>query len=98
VSDNIPLKEHIDELARLHAKMEEERFASQKELSDQRFAAQEKAIEVAEANAEKWRMNANEWRAAMTDRERNFLSKGMGYVVGALSAVALILTIVAHVK
>ncbi len=57
------------------------------------MAAAEKAIGIAEANAEKWRTNANEWRAAMNDRERNFLSKGMGYVVGALSAIALVLTI-----
>jgi len=53
----------------------------------------EKAVQIAETNAEKWRVNANEWREAMNDRERNFLSKGMGYVVGALSAVALILTV-----
>ena len=57
------------------------------------MAAAEKAILVAENNAEKWRMNANEWRSAMNDRERQFLSKGMGYVVGALSAIALVLTI-----
>jgi len=29
------------------------------------FAASEKAIEKADANAEKWRQNANEWRAAI---------------------------------
>ncbi len=42
-------------------------------------------------------MNANEWRAAMNDRERNFLSKGMGYVVAALSTIALILTIASKI-
>jgi len=61
------------------------------------LAAAEKAVFVAEANSEKWRTNANEWRAAMNDRERNFLSKGMGYVVGALSAIALLITILAKI-
>ncbi len=62
------------------------------------LAAAEKAVSIAEANAEKWRVNANEWREAMNDRERNFLSKGMGYVVGALSAIALFLAIVDKFK
>ncbi len=62
------------------------------------LAAAEKAVSVAENNSEKWRSNANEWRAAMTDRERNFLSRGMGYVVGALSVVAMIITIADKLK
>lgn len=79
-------------LSTLKALMDE-RHETQKEAVKNAFDAAAKAVAVAEANAEKWRANANEWRAAMTDRERNFLSKGMGYVVGALSAIALILTI-----
>lgn len=35
----------------------------------------EKAVQVAEANAEKWRQNANEWRGAMGDREKNFITR-----------------------
>lgn len=37
--------------------------------------AAEKAVAVAEANAEKWRNQANEWRGAMTDREKNFITR-----------------------
>jgi hypothetical protein len=70
-----------------------EKSELQKEAVANAFNAAAKAVAVAEENAEKWRMNANEWRSAMNDRERQFLSKGMGYVVGALSAIALILTI-----
>lgn len=62
------------------------------------LAAAEKAVLVAEQNAEKWRTNANEWREAMNDRERNFLSKGMGYVVGALGAVSMMLTLLDKFK
>lgn len=39
------------------------------------LAAAKEAVLVAEANAEKWRLNANEWRGAMEDRERKFLQK-----------------------
>ena len=39
------------------------------------LAAAEKAIGVAEVNSEKWRANANEWRAAMSDRENRFAAK-----------------------
>ena len=36
---------------------------------------QEKAINLAEENAATWRSAANEWRGAMTDRERTFMSR-----------------------
>jgi len=64
---------------------------------EQRFQAQEQALNVAEAAAERWRLNANEWRAAMTDRERNFFSRGMGYVVGAVSVFGTLTGIIAAV-
>jgi len=35
----------------------------------------QKAVEIADTNSEKWRSNANEWRAAMDDREREFARK-----------------------
>lgn len=55
--------------------------------------AAEKAVAVAEANAEKWRNQANEWRGAMTDREKNFITRRevwiavvalIGFVLSAL--------------
>ena len=72
--------------------------AADHELYDRRFEAQEKAVAVAEANSERWRQNANEWRAAMTDRERNFLSRGMGLVAIALGIIATLLTIFSYVR
>lgn len=39
------------------------------------LAANDRAVEKAEANAEKWRENANEWRGAMSDRERNLMPR-----------------------
>lgn len=87
MSEVVSLKEHMEKL----------READQNAIRAA-LAAAEKAVSVAEINAEKWRMNANEWREAMNDRERNFLSKGMGYVVGALSAAALLLSIADKIK
>jgi hypothetical protein len=45
------------------------------------FVAAEKAVALAEANAERWRADAAEWRARMTDREKNFA------VIGELNAL-----------
>lgn len=39
------------------------------------LAAAEKAVSTAEVNAQRWREQANEWRTAMNDRERNFAGK-----------------------
>lgn len=48
---------------------------SQKEAVAAALVAAEKAVLVAENNAEKWRANANEWRASMLDREAKFASR-----------------------
>ena len=64
----------------------EERFAAQEKAVKDAIAAQEKAVNaalaasekavsVAENNAAQWRAGANEWRSAMTDRERNFATQ-----------------------
>ena len=50
-------------------------LAAQEKAVNAALAASEKAVAVAENNAEKWRANANEWRAAMTDREGKFAMK-----------------------
>lgn len=55
------------------------------------LANAEKAVLVSERNAEKWRDNANEWRQAMTDRERNFLPRNMGYIIGALAGISALI-------
>lgn len=57
------LKVHIDQ-----------RFTDNDRALQAALASAKEAVLVAEKNAEKWRDNANEWRAAMTDRERNFAS------------------------
>lgn len=90
---------------------------SLREYVDMRLQAQEKAVTVALAAAEKavlaaakatqmagdkaelenqrWRDAANEWRNAMTDRERDFMSRREFYsIVGvAVLVVGLLITI-----
>lgn len=58
------LKEHIEKI-----------FIEKDKAINIALAAAKEAVQVAEQNAEKWRANANEWRGAMTDREKNFMQK-----------------------
>jgi len=50
-------------------------LAAQKEAVAAALAASDKAVDKAEATAEKWRANANEWRGAMSDRDRELPSR-----------------------
>lgn len=79
------VRDHLIALLDANDKRYEERFKAQEKAVKDALAAQEKAVtaalaasekavSVAETNAEKWRANANEWRAAMTDRELKFVS------------------------
>jgi len=60
--DEISLKEYFEKIM----------FEKDKAI-DIALSAAKEAVMIAEANAEKWRSNANEWRAAMTDREKKFV-------------------------
>jgi len=50
-------------------------LAAQKEAVAAALAASDKAVDKAEATAEKWRASANEWRGAMSDRDRELPSR-----------------------
>ena len=69
----------------------------------ERFIAQEKAIEVAQATAKDYRSAANEWREAMKDRESQFVRKGennwlIGAVVALVAIASLAVTLSGHWK
>ena len=74
------------------------------------FSAQQQAAAVAINEAKEWRTAANEWRGAMSDRERTFVSKEsmsegrrlgsaqlIGYIVGAAGVFIAIITILQKV-
>lgn len=68
-------------------------FISLKEYVDQRLLDKDKAIDIAQENSDKWRANANEWREAMNDRERQFLTRREFYsiLVTGVAVIGLIL-------
>lgn len=72
---SVSLKEHFDrvieELDKRHCKAMESHVAA----VSLAFDAAKEAVAKAEENAERWRLNANEWRGAMTDRERSFIPR-----------------------
>jgi len=51
------------------------------------------AVTLFRENAEKWREQQNEWRGAMIDKDRNFVTKPAlwGYAVGILGMVLSII-------
>jgi hypothetical protein len=83
---NIPFNEHIEKMLGLQKEFYLRLLEEQDKRHDGDVKAikesvalalnsQEKAVTVAEANAEKWRQSANEWRGSMNDRERNFMPR-----------------------
>jgi len=60
----VSLKEHFEKI-----------LAEKDKAINIALAAAKEAVAVAETNAEKWRSNANEWRGAMSDREKTFVTK-----------------------
>jgi hypothetical protein len=56
----------------------------------ERFVAQEKAERLFTQSLDSWKIHTNEWRGAMEDRERRFLPRSLGAVIGALTLLLLI--------
>ena len=52
-----------------------EALAANEKSTAAAFVAAEKAVALAEANAERWRQDAQEWRSRMTEREKDFSTK-----------------------
>lgn len=59
------------------------------------LALTKEAGALAERNAEKWRDNANEWRQAMSDKDRNFVTKTAlwGYLIGVAGFVIMVIEV-----
>ncbi len=73
--DPVPLREYVEALFAEREKAVEAALASQEKAVTAALDASDKAISKAETNAEKWRENANEWRGAMSDRDRELPSR-----------------------
>lgn len=69
------LKEYVERVLEEHDKRYDQRFFAQQEAMRSALASAEKAVEKAENIAEKWRQNANEWREAMSDKDKTYQTK-----------------------
>ncbi len=65
----------VSQLAAAQDKAVQAALIAQKEAVQAALAAADKAVTKAEAAAQDWRVSANEWRAAMNDRERTFVPR-----------------------
>jgi len=90
------LKVYVEKLFEEHDKRYDQRFSAQQESLKDALASASRAVDKAEAIAEKWRENANEWRATMTDKDKNFLTKDVakGYFVSGLMAAGVMIALV----
>jgi hypothetical protein len=73
--NGVPLRDYVEALFTEREKAVEKALQAQEKAVNAALEASDKAITKAEANAEKWRENANEWRGAMSDRDRELPSR-----------------------
>lgn len=69
--DLVSIKQHYDELIEQVCRTIEAKF----ELTEERFRAQEKALELQQVINDKKFEGQNEWRGAMSDREKTYITR-----------------------
>jgi hypothetical protein len=79
--NDLSLKEYVDQRFQDQEKAVLAALASADKQVSAALMSAEKAVDRAEINAERWRNNANEWRGALSDRERDYLSRREFYVM-----------------
>jgi hypothetical protein len=96
--EEITLKEYVDRRFDDQEKAVQAALLAADKGVSAALASAEKAVDKAEAGSEKWRASANEWRGAMSDRERDFLTRREFYamLVTAVAVVSLILAFVSR--
>ncbi len=93
---SVNLHDHIKAMMDERDRRYEALSAAQKDAVEAALKAAQLAVDKAEAIAEKWRLNANEWRSAMSDKDRQYLTKDVakGYFILGLMASGVIVAIV----
>jgi hypothetical protein len=74
-ADDIPIRDYVDMRLTEADKRNEQRFNAQEKAVNAALASADKAKAASDDNAEKWRASANEWRGAMSDRDRELPSR-----------------------
>lgn len=72
---HVTLREYLDRLFQEADKRYEQRFLAQESATKMALAAAQTAVDKSEGEANRWRMSANEWRAAMSDKDKLFLTR-----------------------
>lgn len=90
MSDDVSLKEYIDRRFDEQEKAVQAALAAADKSVLAALTSAEKAVDKAEQSAERWRNSANEWRGAMSDRERDFLTRREFYVMIGTAIAAMI--------
>ena len=90
------LKAYVERIMDESDKRYEQRHSDQKEAVKAALASSERAVEKAEAISEKWRQNANEWRAAMSDKDKLYLTKDVAksYFIAGIMAAGVMIALV----
>lgn len=90
------LHDHIKSMMDERDRRYEQMLVAQKESVVTALSSAQLAVDKAEGIAEKWRLNANEWRSAMSDKDRLYLTKDVakGYFILGLMASGVIVAIV----
>jgi hypothetical protein len=68
------LKEHIERIFKEKDKALDAALIAQKEATSAALASAKEAVLVAQANSDRWRADANEWRQTMNDKDNRFLT------------------------
>jgi len=90
------LKELMDERDRRYAQL-----ASATDKAVQAaLAAAKDAVMEAKHNSDKWQENSNEWRAAMNDKDRNYVTKAAlwGYFGSGLALILIIVELLQRLR
>jgi hypothetical protein len=90
-TDGVELKDHIACLLEEIDKRYEQRFAAQERATASALASAQLAVDKAELNTREWQRNSNEWRGAMSDKDKLFVTvtsyRGLCEKVDALESL-----------
>jgi hypothetical protein len=75
MTEEVTLREYVDAMFAEKEKALQAALIAQEKAVAAALASADKATTKAEQNAEKWRESANEWRGAMSDRDRELPSR-----------------------
>ncbi len=72
---SVRLHDHIKAMMDERDRRYEQAWIAQKDASEKALASAQLAVEKAETINIAWRANANEWRTAMSDKDKLYLTK-----------------------